>query len=336
MDYVLLTCLALAVLLGTNLVTSLLAGALWHCLSRRAEGWPAAVRSKLLFLLRVLPATAALVSVALFFVPSYVLYEPNPADEVVGPKLLIIASVSAIGIVMSLWKGLASARATRRLVADWTQHAKAFAIAGKGDHAFCLPHPFPLMAIVGAFRPRLFVSQCVIESLGPKELLAALEHEAGHLAARDNLKRVLMRACRDLLPILPWGRWGRSLDRAWRRAAEAAADDYAARTGGPAALDLAAALVKVARMVPEGVRPTMPAGAWLVGEDVEEISWRVLRLTQIAEKGRAFDRRLGLIYSAVTWGLLFFLLIAVTYATLSPHFLKGFHAAMEQFFPLLG
>lgn len=332
MDYVLLTCLALAVLLTINLLTSLFAAALWHCLSKRASGWQAAVRTKVLFMLRLLPAAAALVSVAVFFIPSYVLYEPNPADEVVGPKLLIIASVSAIGIAMAVWKGFASARATRHLVADWIRHAEPLAIAGGGMRAFCLRHPFPLMAIVGVFRPRLFVSQCVIETLGPKELLAALEHEAGHLAERDNLKRILMRACRDLLPILPWGR---SLDRAWGRAAEAAADEYAARTGGPAALDLASALVKVARMVPDGVRPTMPAGALLVGEDGDEISWRVLRLTQIAEKGQGFDNHVAFIFSGGTWGSLLFILITVAYAAVNPHFLKRLHAAMEQVFPLL-
>jgi Peptidase family M48 len=332
MDYVLLSCLALAVLLAINLLTSLFAAALWYCLSKRANGWPAAVRTKVLFMLRLLPAAAALVSVVIFFIPSYVLYEPNPADEVVGPRLAVIASVSAAGIAIAVWKGFASARATRQLVADWIRHAEPIAIAGRGKRAFCLRHPFPLMAIVGVFRPRLFVSQCVLESLDPKELLAALEHEAGHLAARDNLKRILMRTCRDLLPILPWGR---SLDRGWGRAAEAMADEYAARRGAPVALDLASALVKVARMVPDGIRPTMPAGALLVGEDADEISWRVLRLTQIAEKGHAFDERVDLILSAAIWGSLFFLLITVAYFTVSPHFLERLHAAMEQVFPLI-
>lgn len=332
MDYLLVPCLALAVLLAINVLISMFAAALWHCLSKRASGWPAAVCSKVLFLLRLLPTAVALVSVVIFFIPSYVLYEPTPADEVVGPALAVIASLSAAGIALAVWKGFASARATRRLVDDWIRHADPIAIAGRGMRSFCLRHPFPLMAIVGVFRPRLFVSQCVIESLGREELLAALEHEAGHLASRDNLKRFLMRVCRDLLPILPWGR---SLDRAWGRAAEAAADDYAARRGAPVALDLAAALVKVARLVPDGVRPTMPVSALLVGEDVDQISWRVLRLTQMAEKGPGFAKHVDVIFSAATWSPLFFLLITVAYATLNPHFLKRLHAAMEQVFPLL-
>jgi len=37
--------------------------------------------------------------------------------------------------------------------------------------------------------------------------------------------------------------------------------------GGNVALDLASALVKIARIIPEGARPTMPAGVFLFGDD---------------------------------------------------------------------
>src|SRR5438093_1171007 len=77
-------------------------------------------------------------------------------------------------------------------------------------------------------RPRLFVAQQLCDALSPVELSAALAHERGHLAARDNLKRALLRACRDVLTIVPAGR---TLDRAWAESAEAAADEHAAGAG---------------------------------------------------------------------------------------------------------
>jgi hypothetical protein len=83
---------------------------------------------------------------------------------------------------------------------------------------------------------------------------------------RDNLKRALMRACRDVLVIVPCGR---ILDRDWSEVAEAAADEHAARAGATVALDLASALIKIARLIPEGVKPTMPAGAFLIDDNYD-------------------------------------------------------------------
>src|SRR5262249_56091405 len=91
------------------------------------------------------------------------------------------------------------------------------------------------------------------QSLTREEMAAAIADEGGHLAARDNLKRAALRACRDALAIFPCGA---SLDRAWAEASEAAADEHAARGESAVALDLASALIKIARLVPEGVKPT--------------------------------------------------------------------------------
>jgi hypothetical protein len=144
--------------------------------------------------------------------------------------------------------------------------------------------PFPVIAVAGTLRPRLFVAEKICAALSDAELRAALAHECGHLAAHDNLKRALLRACRDVLSIVPVGR---ALDRAWAESTEVAADEHAARTGGPwAALDLAAALIKIARLVPAGTRPAMPVGAYLLeAPDEGHIARRVRRLTQLATDG---------------------------------------------------
>src|SRR5262249_48078215 len=123
------------------------------------------------------------------------------------------------------------------------------------------------------------------QSLTNEEISAAMAHESGHLISRDNLKRPLLRACRDMLAIVPSGA---SLDRAWVEASEAAADEHAARGGSGGALDLASALIKIARLVPDGVKPAFPAGALLIGDDGAGgvdgagIAERVRRLTRLA------------------------------------------------------
>jgi beta-lactamase regulating signal transducer with metallopeptidase domain len=69
-----------------------------------------------------------------------------------------------------------------------------------------------------------------------------ITHECAHVSARDNVKRLLIRACPD-----PFGT-PRHLDRAWAAAAEEAADAAAARIRPSARLDLAQALIHVARL----------------------------------------------------------------------------------------
>ena len=332
MDYVLLVCLALAVLLASNLLVSALTTALWHGVSRWTLKWSGTARSRLLFTLRIFPAAVALGGVAALFIPSYILYEPQPADEVLNTKLVVIAAVSAAGLVMAFWRSLLSWRATKRLVADWMSHAEAIPVDGLSVQAHCLTHSFPVIAVVGAFRPRLFVSKQIFDSLDRPEILAAMEHEIGHLSARDNLKRVLIRGCRDLLAIVPWGR---SLDSAWSKAAEAAADEYAAARGGSTALDLASALVKIARMMPEEPDLNMPVGAFLLGDDPGGLAWRVRRLTQIAEAGRTKYQYGEFISNALSQACLCIPLVALTCAALIPHFLVKVHALMEQVFPFL-
>jgi hypothetical protein len=73
----------------------------------------------------------------------------------------------------------------------------------------------------------------------------------------------------------------RPLDDAWKVESEAAADEQAASRGAFSALTLASVLVKIARMIPAGVNPSMPAGSHIAA-DTDCIERRVQLLTQIA------------------------------------------------------
>jgi Zn-dependent protease with chaperone function len=156
--------------------------------------------------------------------------------------------------------------------------------------------------------------------------LAAIAHESGHLAARDNLKRAALRACRDSLTIFPCGV---SLDRAWAAASESAADEHAAKGEGAVALDLASALVKIARLVPEGIKPTMPASALLLGDGADGIAQRVRRLARLAtidnvsSGGSVFDSK------AWPWACFAAILISAILLMTSPSTLLAIHHGIE-------
>jgi Zn-dependent protease with chaperone function len=274
--------LALAALLTINALASLATAACWRLLERPLRKRSARTRAEILFAMRVSPPALALIAVGLFLIPAYVGYEPYSTNEVVGAKLAVLAIVSAAGVAFAVWRGFRSWFATHLLLRKWHAVADRIQLTGINIPTFRIPHSFPIIAVVGTIRPRLFIAERVLRTLNEEELTAAIAHEDGHLSARDNFKRSLLRACRDALMIVPCGR---SLDRAWAEAAESAADEHAARQNADTALNLASALIEIARMIPAGARPTMPVGAFLLGDETDGVQARVSRLIDLAMTG---------------------------------------------------
>jgi Zn-dependent protease with chaperone function len=317
--------IALAAMLVMNSVASLLVSLLWKTVSRSATSWPAATRASVLCGLRILPVAFGVACVTLLLVPAYFTHEPRTAHEEISTKLALLALLSAVGIGLAFIRGTVTWRVTSRLTSDWLSKATAISLPGIKIPAFRIQHQFPVIAVVGTLRPRLFVANQIFESLSRDELLAAIEHEAGHVLAHDNLKRSLMRACRDTLLLVPCGRL---LDSAWKEASEAAADEHAVRGGATVALDLAAALVKIARIVPPGVRPAMPAAALLVGSDEGHISDRVQRLLKLANgaHGSRSNAFLSKVSLPITIGLS---IVVATLAINEPSILAMVHSIIE-------
>jgi hypothetical protein len=265
--------------------------------------------------------------VSAIIAPAYFLYEPAHTGEDVGLGLALLAFISASGVLLALGRGLRAFVATTRLVRQWESAGKPLELTGLPLPAFQLKHQFPIVSLVGIFQPRLFISSLVLETLTPGELSTAIAHEFGHLRSRDNLKRSVLRACRDVLTIVPLGR---SLDRDWAQAAEEAADERAADGQPAAAVELASALVKIARLVPPGGRPTMPAGAYLVGEfEAGAISSRIQRLLGLSNQGHSsvgfHDRATAL----VIWIAVITSLTAVGCVASAPGALRGTHSVIE-------
>src|SRR6266850_8396311 len=175
--------LLLAALLTFNSVATLIIAGLWRIAGRATDNWTAAARARLLFSLRILPAVLAFLTVALLLVPAYLAYEPRHAAETVSLKLGLLAFISATGIAVSIYRAIATHRVTAKLTSDWLMQGTPIQINGIGIEAFQIDHEFPLIAIVGFLRPRLFIARQVLEMLTPEEIAAAVAHENGHLAA---------------------------------------------------------------------------------------------------------------------------------------------------------
>jgi len=319
--------LLLAALLTFNSAATFVIAGLWRIAGRATDNWTAAARARLLFSLRMLPPVLAFLAVSLLLVPSYLAYEPRHAAETVSFKLGLLAIFSATGIAVSVYRGIGTHRATANLTSDWLRQGRPVQIPGIDIKSYEINHAFPLIGIVGFLRPRLFIASQVLEMLTPEEISAAVAHENGHLTARDNLKRGLLQACRDALLIIPCGRL---LDRSWSEASEEAADENAARQGNGVALDLASALVKIARIIPVGGRPTMPAGVFLLGdEETKGIKSRVRRLIALANSERK-GSRYDLFTRLVVWAPAAMLLIGFVVAATNPYLLTRVHHLIEQ------
>jgi hypothetical protein len=264
--------LGLVSFLAVNAVSSALAPALagpW--IEPRAEV-PAARRARALFALRLFPSAASLFALFALFVPAYLALEPRGSEENVGLPLLALAILACLVLFSAARRGVRTWNGTRRLGRAWAKDAEPVDLAVAGLPAYRITHPYPVVAVLGVRHPRLYVADQVLSNLGDSELHAVLEHERAHLAARDNLRHWLLRTCPDLLA---WTPAGLRLDRAWLAAAEEAADESAARGGPGAALALAEALLRVARLAPPECPAPLPELALHNGDDLAR---RVRRL----------------------------------------------------------
>jgi hypothetical protein len=272
----------------------------------------------------------AIIAIVVFMIPSYLANEPHATNESVSWKLGLLATISAIGVGLAIWRGLRSWLATRSLLKDWLKASTRVELEAITVPTFILQHSFPIIAVVGALRPRLFIASHVFESLSQEELVAALAHEYGHLAARDNFKRSVMRVSRAALLIIPCGR---SLDRAWSEASESAADEYAAQKSSLVALNLASALVRIARMIPKGQHQILPAsvsGFLANGDDLPGVKGRVRRLVELSNADPHLLASNASLVRFVPWLVLTLMVVVAVTIESRPHVLATVHHFVEQ------
>ena len=235
---------------------------------RRFDGYSPAACAARLFCLRMMPGTLAAFTAFAVVLPIFLAYEPRETQESVPTTVILFAALGGALLARGAWRAARAWKATRGVVRDWRRRGRRLAGFDTPVPVFAIEETFPTVAVVGVARPALFIAERVLRECPEDEVRAMLHHECAHVTMRDNLKRFLMRACPDFV--------GADLDRAWARAAEEAAD-AAVVAGDPGfAVELAQALIRVARLAPAPHAPALASSFYLGGS----IESRVRRLVQ--------------------------------------------------------
>ena len=259
--------------------------------------------------LRLLPAAAALAAVAGLCVPSYLSLEQEGGAESVG-FLCLAAALSGAAICTISWaRSLRAAVRSHRYVRQCRCAGSVWIADGAA----------PFLGIAGIVRPKLIVSRSVVGALDRDQLAAAIRHERAHQNSVDNLKRLLILLAPDALPFL---RGFATMERAWLRFTEWAADDSAAGQDASRSLSLAEALVRVARL--GAAAQASPLMSHFVAASVD-ISVRVERLLRPA--AASATRKPGW---TIAWSGALIALPAVILTMTQPATLRSIHGLLER------
>ena len=243
-------------------VVSLAVARLAPIAAARLERYSPGSRAALLFRVRLLPAALASIASLGVALPIFLVYEPAETGESLSMTLLALAVAGSVLLARGAWRAALAWHATRAVRLSWQARGRRVDGFDSTLPLFAIDESFPTVAVIGVFRPALFISERVLRECPPEEIRAMLRHEAAHVTVRDNLKRFLIRACPDML------RSGGALDRAWALAAEEAADAAAVADQPGSALELAQALIHVARLAPTAPAPEL-ASAFYLGGSIE-------------------------------------------------------------------
>jgi hypothetical protein len=255
---------------------SLLAEFAAPLVERRTRCASPACRATALFRLRTGPIAFGAIWAFGIVLPTFLWFEPRGTMETVGRALTGTAVFGAALLLVILWRMLRAWLATRRLTDSWLRRARLVTDLGGGLRAFAVDEAFPLVAVAGVLRPRLFIAEQVLRQCSLHEVRAMIAHEAAHVRRRDNLKRLLVRVCADLRG-RPW-----LLQEDWHEATEEAADASALAREPHLRADLAQALVRVARLaVPRDLAAS--ASAFYLGGSIEPRIRRIMDASPFEE-----------------------------------------------------
>ena len=167
------------------------------------------------------------------------LFEPRSIQEDIALPLVLGLGCLLL-FALGLFRVIAAQKKTTRVVADWLKDATAVD-TGVAAPTFRAGVVTPPLTLVGVCSPRVVVSRATVVLLSADELRVAVRHEVAHIRSQDNLKKLCFHC--SPFPCMS------GLENAWHEAAELAADDGAVATLSDA-LDLAAALIKLSRLIP--------------------------------------------------------------------------------------
>jgi hypothetical protein len=306
------------VYLAASLAVALLAPAV----IRVATSMAPRAAARLLFSARMLPLIlAALVMLALCL-PSYLWLEPQNTPENVGIGCLL-AAFMAVGLAsVSLMR--AGSTIIRSNV--WTRNlataCRVIRVPVESCEVSLVEMDAPLLGLAGVLRPQVVVSTAVLRALSPEQFGAALRHEQVHRTARDNFKRLLLILAPEVWPLS--ARFT-EFERQWTKFSEWAADDEATNDDARKRLDLAAALLCVARL---GSPPRQGELCTSLVADDHDFAARVLRLVE--DPAPTSARSLTRIPTFFLSGAALLAVCGMAAAILRPTALYAVHRLLEQ------
>jgi hypothetical protein len=251
-----------------NVVGSIALALLW----RQPVG-SAAARATALFQHRLIPLAGSLLA-AFLGVCAFARFEPRVGQERTSLLLLLLATATFGAVSLKVLAFAREQLAVRRALREWLTTAERLSLDHVAMPAYVVASAFPIVAVIGLFRPRLIVARVVLESCSADELNAILAHERCHVRSRDNVRRTVLGAVPDVVSWLPLSR---RINELWHVAAEEAADDAAAQSATAGRLHLAEALLRVAQLAAARHAPAyLPASALYRGENIERRVRRVL------------------------------------------------------------
>jgi hypothetical protein len=240
---------------------SLASAALWPLLRRGLGRRHPASTARWLWLAAVSPSLAPPLLIALSLLPALLGVDHCLAHRehvhlclahlagVQSPALVALALVIATGLgvafVAGAWNLARAGRALARLVPT--------ARSDLAPDVALLATPRPLSLCLGAWRPRIVVSEGLVRALAPTSLAVVLAHERAHARRRDALRTFAARALS--WPHLP--RVRRELLAALALASERACDEAAAESSGDRLL-VAETILAVERLA-RGEAPALAA-----------------------------------------------------------------------------
>lgn len=240
-----LICLCFAVFFLVYVSAGAAIAAMASAWIRQATRMRPARAARFLLVLRLFPLFAALFAVFGLCIPNYLRLEPMARAEQMGPACLVAALAGGIILIIALARTLRAGSTSFGLLRRCRRLGRQLASPEKSLPVWVIDGEAPLIGLAGIFRPRVVLSQGVLQNLPSEQLDAALCHERAHWSSRDNLKRLMLLFAPDPFPFL---HSLAAVEHAWAKFTEWAADDRAV-DGDPArSLSLASALVCVARM----------------------------------------------------------------------------------------
>jgi len=265
-----------------------------------------------LFALRIFPLATAAAVTAVFTVPSFLLLEPRAIDEPIGAASLSLGIFGAfLGLIGAINALIAVFRASRS-ISSWITDAHPVATISSIP-ILRIHRSVPPMTAAGILRPKVLLSGVAEFLLSDRELQTALNHEIAHVQRHDNLRKLLLRFV--AFPGMS------ALEASWLEAMEMAADD-AAVSNHSEALDLAAALIKLARFAPSESPAELSAA--LVHNPASLMNARVERLISWSDQ-RQFQPRKWSIRSGLALALGTLTVCCAAYSQL----LSEIHTATE-------